>query len=121
MIPDVYALLHTTAVDALISNRIYQHGAAPQGTASPYVTWFVVSGVPENNLDADPPADAWSIQVDIWTTNTRDGITQADTLSQAIRDAIEDRFHITNIGGDAQDYATQRYRLSLTFTFWKSR
>lgn len=121
MIPDVYSLLHTASVSALVGNRIYRHGTAPQDVAAPYVTWFVVSGIPENHLDGTPPTDAFSVQCDVWTANTGAGITQANTIGEALRDAIEAQFHITNIGGDSQDYPTQRYRLSLTFTFWNPR
>lgn len=124
MFPDVFALLNTAAVRALVGTtppRIYRHGTAPQGVTAPYVTWFVASGAPENVLDGTPPVDNVTVQVDCWTNNTGTGADQANTLGAAVRDAIEADHHVTQFGNDSQDFETQRFRVSLTFTFWNQR
>lgn len=121
MLPDVFAVLNTVAVRAIVDTRIYRHGMAPQGVIAPYVTWFVVTGVPEIHLDGTPPIDNVSVQVDGWTNSDGTGIAQAAALGIALRDAIEASHDITNFGNDSQDFQTQRYRISLTFTFWNPR
>jgi len=126
MLPDVFTLLNVSAVQAYVGTnpaRIYKHGTAPQNVTAPYVTWFLVSGTPENHLDGTPPVDNCSIQVDAWSDNAGSKAAQvaATGLANALRDAIEDAHDITSFGNDSQDYETQRYRVSMTFTFWNPR
>jgi hypothetical protein len=124
MIPDVFALLNTSAVRAYVGTtppRIYRHGTAPELVAAPYVTWFVVSGTPENHLDGTPPVDNVSIQVDAWSNNTGSGAIEIERLGVALRDAIEASHHITQFGNNGQDAESSRYRISITFSFWNPR
>jgi hypothetical protein len=64
MLPDIFALLATPAVQALVGNRIYRHGDAPPDVQAPYITWFVLFGDPENGFSgivgATTPARARS-------------------------------------------------------------
>jgi hypothetical protein len=79
MFPNLFPLFKDDpAVTAIIGTnpvRAYKHGSAPQAVAGPYVTWFVVSGAPENQLSGRPPVDAYQVQVDCWSDNTGTGVT----------------------------------------------
>lgn len=122
MLPSVYPLLTAApAVTALVGNRIYRHGAAPQTVTAPYITWYVVSGVPENTLDDVPRIDNYSVQVDCWSNNTGTGDAQIEELAEAVRDAIEPTAYMTAVSIDERDFETQRYRMGMTFTFWHHR
>jgi uncharacterized protein (DUF3820 family) len=49
MLPNIYAILRANAtVLSTVGTRIYRHGAAPQDVVKPYITWFVISGIPES-------------------------------------------------------------------------
>lgn len=125
MLPEVFNLLNTSDVRAFVGSspvRIYKHGTAPQGVEAPYITWFVVVGVPENSLESSARIDNVPVQVNIWTKNDGSGARQADQIGEKVRVALEAGGHcITEFGNDGQDFETERYRLSLTFTFWNHR
>ena len=118
MLPEVYDLLAGDGLVAeLVGTRIYRHGDAPQGVSTPYVTWFVVSGTPENELSGGPRIDAYSVQVDCWAD--RDALVEE--VATAVRDAIELRYHMTAVVANDRDRDTMRYRIGMTFSFWTSR
>ena len=125
MLPPVFQWLRASAnVTALIGSgptRAYRHGSAPQDVAGPYVTWFVVSGVPQNVLDEPPRVDAITVQVDCWSDNTGTGSSGVDVLARAVRDALEPHGHMTAIVVDERDQQTERYRIGLSFDFWLPR
>jgi hypothetical protein len=122
LLPAVYPILRDDAgVAALISGRVYRHGSAPQNVVAPYVTWSLVTGTPENTLGDLPRVDRHEIQVDCWSENTGSGSRGIETLAQAVRDALEPVAHCTAINLDERDVDTQRYRISLQFTFWTDR
>lgn len=125
MLPAVFPLLRdAAAVTALIGTapvRAYRHGSAPQNVAAPYVTWFLLSGEPQNVLDEVPRADRQTVQVDCWSDNAGTGSAGIDALAKAVRDAIEPHAHMTAVSGDSQDPDTRRYRISMTFDFWTDR
>lgn len=125
MLPVIFPwIADDPAVTALIGSdpvRFYRHGKAPQNVQAPYVTWFLVSGLPENQLDGVPPIDRFSVQIDCWSNNTGDGDEEVVELAKAIRDAIEPHAHMTGIPIDSQDPDTQRYRMGMTFTVWQDR
>lgn len=118
MLPPIYAILSAApAVTAIAGTRIYPHGEAPQDTARPYVTWFVVSAPPELVLDGSPPSDRFTIQVDCWH-QTSAGLVQ---LTQAARAALESQCHVTNIILNQRDPETMLYRMALQLDFFVSR
>jgi len=125
MLPEVFPLLAAaSAVTSLIGTnpvRAYRHGRAPQGTAAPYVTWFLVTGLPENTLDEVPRVDRHEVQVDCWSENTGQGSKDIEALAKAVRDAIEPHAHMTAEVFDGIDEDTQRYRIGMQFTFWTDR
>ena len=83
----------------------------------PYITWFVVTIAPENNLSGLPPVDAIPVQVDCWH-QTDSGIEQ---LAEAVRDAIEPYAHMTGMPVNLREPETKLYRIALEFDWWLSR
>jgi hypothetical protein len=127
MFPQVFQTLKASAaVKAIVGStnpRIYRHGEAPQqiinpgtpnATPLPYVTWILVSGVPENNLSDPPPVDRQSVQVDCWHASDA-GI---ETLADAVRAALEAVTHVTDAQSFARDPETRRFRVSISADFW---
>ena len=126
MLPPVFQTLKASqAVKDIVGSqppRIYRHGAAPQRPdgvplADPYITWQLISGVPENNLSDLPPMDRQTVQVDCWH-QTDAGV---EVLAGAARDAIESVAHMTSILIDEREQETKLYRISMQFDFWTSR
>lgn len=113
MLPPVYAVLSASAaVKALIGTppRAYRHGAAPQGVASPYVTWSAPGGTAENAFDG-ACADIMRVQVDCWSKDDA-GI---ESLAAAVRAAIEPHAHLIAYVADERDFDTQKFRISMQF------
>lgn len=125
MLPVVFPIISSdAAVTAIIGTdpvRFYPHGRAKQGTQAPYVTWFLVSGIPENTLDEVPRVDRFSVQIDCWSDNTGDGADEVQALAKAIRDALEPHAYMTGIIVDGVDPETQRNRIGLQFSIWQDR
>lgn len=121
MLPPIFAILSTDSnVLSLVGMspvRIYRHGAAPQATAVPYVTWSVISGTPQNTLSELPKVDACAVQIDCWSEQP--GVVE--DLAVAIRAALEPFAHMTGFGPNARDFETQRYRLTMQFDYWLDR
>jgi hypothetical protein len=118
MLPPIYTILSSnTAVAAIAADRIYPHGEAPQNVERPYVTWFLVSGLPENELDGLPDVDRCAVQIDCWA----DDGTGAVQLASAVRDAIEPHAHVTNIALNGKEPETGLYRFAIQTDYWLSR
>lgn len=118
MLPPIYTTLRaSSAVLALVANRIYRHGYAPQGVAKPYVTWFLVSGNPENTLSETPAVDRCTVQIDCWSESD----TEVEVLAKAVRDAVEPSAHITAFPVDDRETATELYRIAIQLDWWLSR
>jgi hypothetical protein len=120
MLPPIFQTLKAAgAVTPLIGNppRAYRHGAAPQDVIKPYVTWFIVGGVPENTMSETPQIDRLPVQIDCWHT-TDSGV---EALAVAVRDAMEGVTHMTGIILDEQEPETKLYRISMQFDYWLPR
>ncbi|HKK31098.1 MAG TPA: DUF3168 domain-containing protein [Alphaproteobacteria bacterium] len=121
MLPAVFPILAgDSGVTGFIGTspaRVYRHGDAPQTVVAPYVTWFVVSGTPENELDELPKVDNYTVQVDCWS----DSDAEVEQMAAAVRDALEAEYHMTAVGPNGRDPETKRYRIGMSFTFWTSR
>jgi hypothetical protein len=119
--PPVFQTLKASnAVKAFVGTnppRIYAHADAPQGVTTPYITWFVVSGLPENNLSDTPPVDSITVQVDCWHKDK----ASVKLLATAVRDAIEPVAHMTGMPVDLREPETLLYRIGLEFEWWLSR
>ena len=121
MFPPVFAALKASAaVKNIVGTnppRIYRHGSAPQDTAKPYLTWFIVTGTPENNLSDLPPVDRVQIQINCWH-QTDSGI---ELLVLAVRDAIEPLAHMVGSPVDLREPETKLYHMALTFDWFVDR
>lgn len=126
MLPQVFQTLKaSTDVRAIVGTnapRIYRHGEAPQGvinspdnaTPLPYITWLLVSGVPENNLSENSPVGRQSVQIDCWHASD----TGIETLADAVRAALEPVVHITSYQDFPRDPETRRFRASFDADFF---
>jgi hypothetical protein len=102
--------------------RIYAHGAAPQRPDGlpldqPYVTWFVVTVVPHNNLSDLPPGDRVPVQIDCFH-QTDAGIR---ALATAARDAAEPFAHMTGMPINEREPETKLFHVALTFDWLVGR
>lgn len=118
MLPPIFPLLMAApAVAAIVADRVYGHDEAPQGVLDPYVTWFVVSGPPEQVLEGSPPFDKFTIQIDCRHPRG-DGVLQ---LAKAVRDAVEPHACVTNLIANNREPETKLYRLGLELDFILNR
>lgn len=119
MLPLVFTWLKVAPVEAIIGSppRAYRHSDAPQDTTRPYVTWSLISGVPDNNLSTVPPSDRLTIQVDCWH-QTDAGV---ESLATAVRDAIEPYGYLTSIPVNLRETETKLYRIGLQFDILQAR
>jgi hypothetical protein len=120
MNPPVYTLLLADArVVALVGDRVYPHGEAPAGVATPYVTWFEVNGQPFNSMDSRPDRDRDTVQIDCWSG--QDDPNTCRTLARLVLDVLEDRAHCTGQPIDGRDRETKNWRKALQFDFLTKR
>lgn len=118
MLPNLYALLSaTSAVTAVVGDRIYGHGEAPQDTTRPYVTFFDVTDQPFDQISGPPCADRDSVQIDCWHQN-KAGIR---ALSIAVRDALDGAGHANRVVVDTRESATKLYRIAFQADFISDR
>lgn len=112
MLPPVASTLRAAApVLAIVEDRIFRHGEAPQNVTKPYVTWSIVSGVPHNQVSDVPTMDMVSVDVNCWH-QTDGGI---ETLATAVRNAIEPHAHMVNILANERETETRLYRIGMQF------
>lgn len=118
MFPPVFELLSADSVVAgYVDARIYPHGRAPQRVAVPYVTWDVMGGAPENNLDGLPPCDSYVVRVRVWS----DDPVGIYAIGQAVRDCLEAEAHMEDVPMTGRDEETLRNFLAMEFRFWVDR
>ena len=120
MLPPIFTWLKASnAVKAIIGTtpRAFRHGDAPQDTTKPYVTWNLITGVPDNVLNTVPPSDRYTVQVDCWH-QTDKGV---EDLAKAVRNAIEPYAHMTGMPVNEREKETKLYRIALQFDVLQSR
>lgn len=119
MLPTIYTWLKTAGVQAIVGTppRVYRHADAPQDVTKPYITWVMVSGVPDNELSSLPPSDRWTIQIDCWH-QTDAGV---EDLAKEVRDAIEPYGHLTSMPINGKEFDTKLYRIALQFDILQAR
>lgn len=122
MMPPVFdALSVSAAVKAKIgtppSMRLYPFGEADQNTIKPYVTWQLITGIPENYLGQLPDSDSFRVQLDVWAATQ----ASANETALAVRDAIEPHAYMLNSGGTTRDPETRNYRYMLDVEFQTPR
>lgn len=123
MIADIFTLLKaSSAVVGLLQSgaqlkayrdRAPQNGDGAVTVAPPYLVHRVVGGVPYNMLADAPGMDYSREQFDIYA-ETQDS---ADTVYEAVRDALEAHGYIVSFNGNGRDPETNRYRISFDMSF----
>ena len=125
MLPPVFQILKTSqAVRNVVYTpatqrwAIYRMGDPPQDPKRPYISWFLVSGTPENHLSGTPPVDRMTVQIDVWHQDD----TGCENLAEAVRDTIEPYGHMTQIViNEREKLATGLYRIGMQFDLWLDR
>jgi len=118
MFPPVYDVLAAApAVSAIVATRIGAHGQVGQNEQRPYLTWQVISAVPENNLSDLPDID--SVQIQINCLHRTDAGIRA--LARAVIDAVEPHAHVTGIPIDQRDPDTKLYWVAIQADWWLPR
>lgn len=118
MLPSIYALLVAdSAVSAAVGKRVYRHGSAPQNVVKPYITWFVVYGMPELQISGNPDSDKDTVQVDVWS----DTDAEVESLAYSVRSAFDNAGHAARIVQDTRDVDTRTFRISLEADVIRSR
>ena len=115
---NVYQVLrgNSTVVNT-VGTRIYRHGSAPQDVQKPYITWFMVTGQPEDVLNAAPCHDRDTIQIDCWAESD----TGVETLAYAVRSALDSQLISNRFILDNRETDTKLYRMALEADFIASR
>ena len=121
MFAPVFQTLNTPAVSALVGGRIFSSGNAPQNTPTPYVTWFVVTGDPYDQISGPPVADRDSIQIDCWTGPHDNEELVCVSLARAVRNALDDAGHANRIIINTREADTKLFRIALQADFIRSR
>lgn len=82
--------------------RLWRFGSAPDDPQPPYVTWQVIGGVANNNIDSRPVSDHVDIQIDVYGTDD----DEVGQVAKAVRDAIETECYVSRYGFADKDPAT---------------
>lgn len=125
MYPDIFSVLDSDAgVQAQLGSspcRAYPAGEAPGPGrnlhALPYAVFQVITGAPENTMSCAPDIDRFAIQIDVYAKT----VSGARAAAEAIRDAIQERCHITTWRGMERDPETKLYRYSFDCDWWENR
>ena len=115
--PNVYSRLSVPGVTAIVADRIFSHGTAPQGTPYPMITWQVKTGGRANQLSGLPSADSHRIQIDGYSEDR----AQVIALGEAIDEALELSAHCVGQIGPMLDPEAQVWRVALDYSFWSIR
>lgn len=118
MLPKVYGLLYAQpAISGAVGNRIYRHGYALDSPQRPYITWFLVSGSPENQLSGAPCTDFDLVQIDVWS----DKDSQVEQIAYVVRDALDAAGHANRFIMNTFDKDTKLFRIGISAEFIRPR
>lgn len=121
MLPPIFKTISTPAVTAIVGDRIYGKGRAPQGTPTPYITWFVVTGNPYDHLSGPPGADNDTVQIDCWAGPADDQEGVCNQLAIHVRDALDAAGLANQLIVDMREPDTELFRLGLQVDFIHNR
>lgn len=121
MLPPIFKTINTPAVQAIAGSRIYGKGRAPQNVQTPYITWFVVTGEPFENLSSAPHGDSDSVQIDCWAGPGDDQEWVCNQLGSAVRDALDAAGQSNHLIIDTREPDTGLFRIGLQVEFIHNR
>lgn len=118
MLPPVYSTLRaSSALVAVVGDRIGRHGEIQQDASRPYITWQLVTGIPENELSDVPDTDMWQVQINCWH-QTDAGVVE---LAKLVRDAVEPYAHVTGFPVDQREPDSRLYWIAIQTDWWLNR
>lgn len=121
MNPSLFPLLKDSAlVKSLLGSnplRVYPWGRAPQNVPTPYATYTVYNGNPENYVSNNPDIDNKGTQLNIYGETGDD----VEKCFIAIRNVLQNHAHMTNFSTPALDADTNYYSCTMEFDFWDER
>jgi len=118
MLPNIYQILRANAdVVTAVGTRIYRHGSAPQDVVKPYITWFIASGIPYDNVSAAPCGDKDTIHIDCWS----DSDVGIENLAYSVRSALDSQLISNRIMLNTRETDTKLYRITLEADIVRSR
>ena len=97
--------------------RFYPWARAPKSPLTPYATYGVYSGLPQNYLDSPPDIDSKGTQIDVWAVDA----DECELVYLALRGALEPHGHMTSFAGTIRDVETNLYNIRMEFDFWEVR
>lgn len=119
--PNIFQIVSADAgVIALLGNnptRFFPFARAPKLAPMPYAVYQVYSGIPQNYIDKTPDIDNKGTQIDIYAKTAED----AENVYNAVRDALEPHFHMTNFTTPERDGETDEYHVRMEFDVWQPR
>lgn len=114
MFPNVYALLRGNAtVLSMVGDKLGRHGSVPQGTAPPYITWFVVVDDPHNTLSDPPESDTDTVQIDCWAGPSDAADADVVRLARAVRDALDGAGFHNRVVVDTREPDTKLFHVGI--------
>ena len=118
MFPNVYETLRANAtVKSVVGEKIGRHGSMPQQTEPPYITWFTVSGQPEDQISGAPDTDVDTVQIDCWSSKDDEVVS----LARAVRDALDAAGIANRVVVDTRETDTKLYRVGIDADFITNR
>lgn len=117
MFPKVFRAIHTTAVSAIVGDRIGRHGFVAQTEPRPYITWQIISGQPYDNLSSAPGGDFTTVQLDCYHPTD----AGAEQLALAVREALDAGLICNRVVLNSRDPETKLYRVGMEADFIDQR
>ena len=118
MLPPVYSLLSADPyISTVVGKAIYAHGAAPIDVTRPYITWFLVSGSPLDQLSGAPCTDFDLVQIDVWSR----GVDEVVSIARAVRNLLDSKGNANRVVMDTFDKDTKLYRHAIETSFIRNR
>ncbi len=127
----IYNELSTTAeITAVVSTRIYPQ-VAPESAAYPFITFLVVSEVPEHHMGGAAPLTRVMMQFDVWAETHAERVDIAEVLRNAL-DGFRGDMGTENLDiqscflenrsnfqeSDTEGKAAPVFRTSMDFSIW---
>lgn len=102
-------------------DRIFRSGNAPQGTATPYITWFTIGDEPFDHLSGPPKTDRDTVQIDCYAGPGGSAERGVLDLAGAVRDALDAAGISNRLVVDLLEPDTMLYRIGLQADFIHDR
>lgn len=92
--------------------RAYPFGDAPPNTPRPYLTFQLVSGIPDNCLDDPPDMDNERVQFSLWADN----LDSLDLVAKTLRARLQQFGYVNSYADMGRDTETRRYGIMIDWS-----